>query len=94
MLQAKDMTNNPQQKENSWNKGIDEFVRDMSAVVPRPKSEIRRRINELLNKTREAEKDRIKTMIEEYKAYYNPIEDERNIGRHYAMDALLNSLKQ
>ena len=40
-----------------------------------------------------AEREReIKSLIETYKSYYNPIGDERNKGKHEAMEALLSHL--
>ena len=52
----------------------DEFVRDMTAIVPRPKSEVRRRLNDILEQARQQEREKWVDKIENLK----DIIDEKN----------------
>ena len=36
---------------------IEEFIRDMTSVVPRPKSEVRSRLNEIIKAERKQERE-------------------------------------
>ena len=81
------MAKNSTKKEiKEFEKGIvkkteDEFVRDMTAIVPRPKSEVRRRLNDIIAKTLQQERKSFDKMLrkeaEEFKltrdVFYNKL---------------------
>ena len=60
------------------NDSIDEFVRDVTAVGSRPKSEVKRRLLTLLSTAKK----------EEYKKGYNACLKENNISNEYGEKSL------
>lgn len=44
-------------------KKIEEFIRDVTQVTPRPKSEVRRRLNEIINQKLEKREKKLKKYI-------------------------------
>ena len=75
-------------KQEDWQEQFDELVRDLTSVVPRPKSEVRRRIQDLLDQQKQELLENIKL---EKKTSWN--DDSTNWGE-LGYNAAIDDLEQ
>ena len=57
-------------------------------------TEVKQFISSLLTQAVQEEREKIISKCEQYKSYYNKIDDERNTGKHLAMDDLISLLNK
>lgn len=69
---------------------VNSFIRDVTQVTPRPKSEVRRRLNNLLHSTREEERTKFINELEQIKALAHTTGELHTVDN---IDDLLTKLK-